>query len=218
MSTFKKAKVIMLPIDEKTELQKFGVSLRYKSNHVHNMVGIYQNLYIISDDEIKEGEICVHDFGMGYELYTMDSENCKSGVSNVHFKIIATTDNSLKICKTPVPLGNRFDEWANLPQPSQLFIEKYVSKYNKGNVITDVLVEYEAIGNWRHAEFVHTKDILKVNTKDNTITIKKIKDSWTKEEVAELFRKFHSYFDKKGDYTMYNLSEDSINEWIEKNL
>lgn len=53
MSTFKKCKVVMLPTKEKAELQKFGISLRYKFNRVNSMVGEYQHLYIISDDEIK---------------------------------------------------------------------------------------------------------------------------------------------------------------------
>lgn len=42
--SFKKCKVVMLPTNEKAELQKFGRSLRYKFNHVNYMVGEYQHL------------------------------------------------------------------------------------------------------------------------------------------------------------------------------
>ena len=86
------------------------------------------------------------------------------------------------------------DESLNLPQPSQQFIQKYIEEYNRGNIITDVLVEYELISNEEY--FLNTinpdenvpyfDENLKINSKDNTITIKKVKDNWNREEVDRL--------------------------------
>ena len=74
----------------------------------------------------------------------------------------------------------------NLPQPSQQFIQKYIEEYNnKGNIITDVLVEYEEGKSYSGNEGLIIKEWLKINPKDNTITIKKVKDSWTREEILD---------------------------------
>ena len=51
---------------------------------------------------------------------------------------------------------------------------------------------------------------LKVNSSDNTITIRKMKDSWSREEVVSLFREAINY---GKDYNG-NLSE----KWIEENI
>ena len=107
-------------------------------------------------------------------------------------EVLATTDTSL-----------------NLPQPSQQFIEKFVEEYNCNNIITDVLVEYnynpDLDNNW---DLTKTNDIFKFNTKkefndyvnsvktnpkDNTITIKKVKDSYSREEVIEFGNKVKEY-------------------------
>lgn len=52
-----------------------------------------KHIYITSDEEIKEGEAVIHNFGMGYELeIPCDSDNLKS---NTRSKIILTTDPDL---------------------------------------------------------------------------------------------------------------------------
>jgi hypothetical protein len=62
-----------------------------------------------------------------------------------------------------------------ISRPSQQFIE-YIEAYNKGEIITDVLVEYHSIINTRNTERYQVQT-LKMNPRDNTITIKKLKDS-----------------------------------------
>ena len=99
-----------------------------------------------------------------------------------------------------------------LPSLSQSFIEEYVSEYNKGNEIEEVMVEYEeyCINNIPKQD--HTcvnKDLrIKLNP-NNTINIKRVKDSYTKEEVIKLMvDSFNRGVDKKMlDQT-----------WIEDNL
>ena len=157
MSTFKKCKIVI----------KEGINP--KDSTVQ-----FWNLYIISDDEIKENNTHfynphsgqLHISGNHTDYIAINKNGCK--------KIIATTDVSL-----------------GLPQPSQQFIQKYVEEYNKGNIITDVLIEYELISNEEYFgntvnpdnDVPYFDEKLKINPKDNTITIKKVKDSWNREEI-----------------------------------
>ena len=108
---------------------------------------------------------CYGDFSGYYYKEKLDGRDTKCFCLNIVLseKIIATTDISL------------VKEY-NLPQPSQQFIQKYIEEYNKGNIITDVLVEYESDFN----SCFCTKDIcngnncpkkLKVNPKDNSLNI-----------------------------------------------
>ena len=103
-----------------------------------------QHLYIISDDEIKEDDWFIGD-NISIKQCTLNNGgniNFKggwySGSTNCK-KIIATTDTSLNY-ETPF-YGMDADN--NFPTPSQQFITKYIEEYNKGNIIADVLVEYE---------------------------------------------------------------------------
>ena len=106
----------------------------------------------------------------------------------------------------------------NLPQPSQQFIQKFVEEYNKGNIITDVLVEYELISNEEYFgntvnpddDVPYFDERLKINPKDNTITIKKVKDSYTKEEVENLI------YTAMKDRCYTTIAE--WKKWIEENL
>lgn len=214
MSTFKKAKVAMLPTEQKTngiickDITGQDRMINIKSDGVmehEDYVG--HHLYIISDDEIKEGDWCYNPASKS--IFKTDSRaphwfsECR--------KIIATTNNSLTEDRQKtafVVTGHP------LPQPSQQFIQKFVKEYNKGDVITDVLVEYEQKskgfinalkGNYNY------ENILKINLKDNTITIKKVKNSWNREEVIKLLRDAHL------DIVDGNYSK-GLNKWIEENL
>ena len=129
-----------------------------------------QHLYILSDEKIKEGDWCLN-------LDTNDIFKLgKYGVNNAK-KIIATTDTSL-----------------GLPLIPESFIKYYISEYNKGNIITDVEVEYEDNGeegwigdDYNGEPFWNEKLELKVNP-DNTINIYPIKNSWNREEFEIAIR------------------------------
>ena len=68
------------------------------------------------------------------------------------------------------------------------FTEKYIEEYNRGNVITDVLIEYELISNEEYFgstinpddDVPYFDEKLKINPKYNTITIKKVKDNYSR--------------------------------------
>jgi len=200
MEQFKRVKCILLDTqNDDFQFQLSGFNILTKDNG-----GKRKHLYIISDDEIKEGDWVMNDM---FKLFKADIQYITSPYRNEctnHKKIIATTDTSL-----------------GLPQPSQQFIEKYIESYNKGEVITDILVEYynpyeNLIGNKigsNVGNFELTKENsckLKINPKDNTITIKKLKDSWNREEVIELLTKLN--------HTLNIGSDRTFEEWIEENL
>lgn len=234
MEQFKRAQVIMLPTEEnRPNIWLKNNNILVYSNHItksnaYCSTGNWQgqHLYIISDDEIKEGDWFIHhSHGITTLLKAievkdriLDNEGtscCKSYCK----KIIATTDTSLKIeidgNKGDLLPDVSFD--INLPQPSQQFIEKYIEEYNKGNIITDILVEYEKINIGSYINIVKRNfiEIPKINSKDNTITIKKLKDSWNREELTQIL------FQLKKDIInnhQAQITNVDINDWINKNL
>ena len=241
MSTFKKAKVIMLPTNEKTNIINTNQGLLYNSN---DYIGINQHLYIISDDEIKEGDWFINDLNQIKKCTSRDTEgyidfeggfNTKPSSCK---KIIATTDTSLGnyIWKQTNKKAKPYNVQQNiettkkvfipLPQPSQQFIEKFIEEYNRGNVITDVLIEYELISNEEYFgntvnpddDVPYFDEKLKINPKNNTITIKKVKDSWNREEVIEFGNKVKEYCkDGWKEETLHRVFFE-WDKWVEENL
>lgn len=151
-------------------------------------------------------------------------------------KIIATTDPSLFTeienqcdgCKANLPLrGNihidgqsmgmacskrRYRDY--LPKPSIGFINEFVACYNAKTPITHVMVKYEDISLLPFNDYrlpIWRKCLpLKVNPKDNTITIRKVKDSWNREEVVELLHKCNKDLRLLAGFRLPN--------WIDQNL
>ena len=237
MSTFEKGKVVMLSTNEPS---KIGNLVTYQKRNLAKVIkeGInpknstvqFWNLYIISDDEIKlfdwiynNKENIVEQITSKTQLIFVLEENKENQTFK---KIIATTDSSLWR-----PSHKYASDVILLPQPSQQFIEKYIEEYNKGNVITDVLVEYELISNEEYFgntvnpddDVPYFDEKLKSNPKDDTITIKKVKDSYTREEhisnikkfSLELGSKIHCFLKEDGTLS---ISIQDVNKWIEENL
>ena len=201
MEQFKRAQVIMLPTGSNLEFPYIAQNVFNKQLTIVNSTFAIncelqsQHLYIISDDEIKEGDWFINLFNnvIVQAHNWIYVSTCK--------KIIATTDTSLTIdC-----IINK-NKVYHLPQPSQQFITKYIESYNKGEVINDVLVEYESSG------LHYFNEDLRINPKDNTIIIKKLKDSWNREEVIELMKKYCI------DIHRYTINSNDFNKWIEENL
>lgn len=202
------------------------------------------HLYIISNEEIKEGDWCYYlnslgggdiivqaykhsnDKRMLYDDETFDRQ-IGEGITPLKGeckKIIATTDTSLikecshLPCKT-YPKGL----FTYLPQIPQQFISLFIEGYNKDNIIEKVEVEYE---DKLHYENTIYKDVnkqtLKVS-KDNFIFIRrKEKKVFTREEVVtKCFKMQHDYpkFVKESYYTpnMREIAEWTDN-WIQQNL
>ena len=163
-----------------------------------------QHLYILSNDEIKEGESCYDEIEKRIII-----NQYKNQVSKQRFKVIATTDSSLQfaIDKSPYPM-----EIHLLPQIPQQFIEYFISEYNKNNVISKVLIKvnimnkgYDKIGDYPYQEC--TK--LKLNQNNEISILTEQKQNYSREEVIELLYKHtEDMFKSKMD----------LESWIKENL
>lgn len=235
---FKKCSVVMLPTNnEKAEncfIERFNYRLSFDKKYFtqeylkYNQAKAY-HLYILSDEKIKEGDwiFKANAFNDGRGMI----KQAEKGVTSERFsslgwlKIIATTDKSLTYY-LPEDI-NKIGAEHNLPQPSQDFIQKFIEEYNKGNVITEITVEYNMVmpqfnGDRTDGKIIdeislnpkdNTLSVIKINYSDNTINIKPIKDSWSREEVINLLKLQYNEF---AAYPMMNL--DLRDKWIEKNL
>ena len=157
------------------------------------------NLFITSDEEIKDGDWCILFDSFGH-LFTDSAQQyipSKGHVLNNGLcKVISSTDTIL-----------------NLPQPSQEFIQQYIKNYNEGNSITNVKVEYEDY--WIKAEYSLDVAYRPVINSDCTINIKPIKDSWSREEVESLIREWASFtVTGRGQWWKPN----DLDNWIKENL
>ena len=188
MENFKKAQVVMLPTNRDSNLFIGNLSNQLHWNYsVEKSKSVNQNLYIILEDKIEEGDWFYSDVsGLRQKQYK------KMQPTWYDKKIVATTDKSLTTdCKLN---KNKF---YYLPQPSQQFIEHYIENYNKREIIKNVLVEYieELSDNGSFSIInnpVNIKSILKINP-DNTINIKSVKESWNREEVIKFGNKVREY-------------------------
>lgn len=229
---FKKHSAIILPTDKATSItQSFTTKkLFYNNNqllaerHIQFEGAIPQHLYILSDEEIKKGNWIYNkdvgivkcltvekneseEFRFNYEFETKDEKCWLTDFLGRSFKVIASTDKSL-----------------GLPSPSDSFIKKYCELGD----INEVMVEYEekieceayyAYGGYD----CHWPCKCKVNLNvalDNTITIKKVKESWSKEEVIGLLNEMVDSI--RYDYSYPIKIRDDISnkkdKWIEENL
>ena len=128
--SFINANVVMLPTNQKTDGmickditgqdKIIAIKTKYLMAH-EDYVG--HHLYIISDDEIKEGDwfYNIHSKIVGRAKFNF-------GKDELAKKIIATTDSSLN----NLPEKPNFNSYMSfslgnpLPQPSQQFIQKFV--------------------------------------------------------------------------------------------
>ena len=211
----KEVQVHMLPTDEvsgvvykkdyKNGIVKLSVD-KYQESQYH--ISSSHHLYITTDEEIKEGDWCVHQGkvkqAIGEAIVSFANEHAK--------KIIATTDKSLTIVQERAG-ENVWSTW--LPQPSQAFIEHYC----KVGGLKEVEVEYElpAISykrgtNARNAERIVRNSIFGWKPKidsNNCITTHLIEEKmYSREEVIALINKH-----RKETYNGYSSSK-----WIKQNL
>lgn len=209
---FKKVKVVMLTANEKAKICLDYTKLTLHQTTLINCTQSWQHLYFLSDEEIKEGDYVIEDIG-GVVYGPIDRESI---VENPK-KIIATTDTSLRLTEIVKEDDSiEFPYITSLPQPSQSFIQKFVEEYNKGNVITEVMVEYEWNKTDKKIRQVEIfDDVLKINPKDNTITIRKIKDSWNRAEQTDVIEK---YLLMKEPDVYQRTKRSDIKKWIEQNL
>lgn len=103
-----------------------------------------------------------------------------------------------------------------LPQPSQGFIDKYISEYNSGNPITEVYVEYRI--NIATVDQDIQQLIPKLDPFHNTITIHPIKRVWNKQEVVNRMEKAYEQGEQSGLSDYNNCKFMTLEEVIENYL
>ena len=172
------------------------------------LTGKPHEIYIVSDDKINVGDWFIS--GATNKILQLGSNESSLKSDK---KIIATTDSSLK-----TKVQHDSDGFLNipLPQPTQSIIQKYIDEYNKGNVITDVMVEYEelTVPDMIIEGADKFVDALKVNY-DRTINI-----VWAKDESEKDILDFGRYILQltnnviKKDTRMKPLDEESGEELL----
>jgi len=236
---FKKVKVVILESNHKAEnklildvvFNTLKIVTRNNSGNKIFDTNIYddnykfQDLYFFIDDKIKEG-----DWYLNFDIYgkcgppikanyERTNEFSSKPYSNYCKKIIATTDLNLGVVKYTQG-GNVINAGipVKYPQPSKLFLNKYIEMYNKDTPILECLIEYEV-----RTDFKDMADAidgpaykLKINSK-NEIIIKKQKDSFIRKEVIEFAEKYARMVQEKpiqlnAYKTIHNI------KWIENNL
>ncbi len=159
-----------------------------------------QHLYITSNDEIKKGDWFLLIGNNGKKDYKtllqchsvagdMIYTKCYPHFSTVSwnkkqcFKILRTTNKSTNInIGFPNEIIKEFK--LNLPEPSKEFVQSFIESYNKGEAITDVLVEVEC-GQCTEFGYVNSCRTscngkffqLKISN-DNTVNVVNKNESW----------------------------------------
>lgn len=197
--SFKKSKVVMLPTNKK------AISPIYKNVGGGNLLNPQtyiipkdddwfegQHIYFLSNEPIKKNDWCINN--ENNVIFRCQAEDEAKWLNNFislcsgFNKIIATTDDSLRTPydgKTPVS-----ENWNGylLPKPSKSFIQIYIDSFNQKNQINEVNVEYNYIKLMppHDVYFEEVSTDLKVNSKNNTITIQKINKVYSQKEVDDL--------------------------------
>jgi hypothetical protein len=204
MPIFKNSRIIRLPIKERAEnciisddiKDRLSFSVGYLTQAYLNEAYLTAyHMHIISDDKkFKEGDWYIDDTNTIRQSVTSDKDYWSRRPD--YKKIIASTDSSL-----------------DLPKISKSFIEKYISEYNKHNIIGKVLIEYNTSDDNMdgYVSMFGGKEIgVTLNVKDNCVIIKILKNNYNRDEVIELCKKaiiagsFSSTFD--------------FDDWVEKNI
>ena len=231
---WKNSHVVMLPTNQAQNednntiyLNNFSKELILGWRNARSTNQTVQHLYITSDEEIKEDDWVILNYRIGKSIdkalpaclknafHNADFWNAENKTQNLGNKpIIATTDTSLRRMGddgiVDIALGL---EISYIPES---FIKYFIEEYNKGNVITKVMVEYNyELSNDEDEQGNLIPDIyLKLNS-DNTINIKPIKNSWNREEHIANIKAFAKEFVANTD-TAYK--QAVIDKWIENNL
>lgn len=204
----------MLPTNKKAKIGLRNGYIIYRNDVPFTSYGNAnpQYLYIISDEKIKKGDWYIHKQNGNLRVLQHNTNNLPMDAK----KIIAATDVSLNQINK-----SAFDRTKDkvFLQPTKEFIQNYVDEYNKGNIITNVMVECEeyAVGNYGMSLDGEPTIVerIKINP-DNTIIIKRLKDKFTFEEVELILSQF--ICEECPEYSFKGNGGTYIHKWIEENL
>lgn len=149
--SYEECQCVMLPTDKASKLYIAGNNLFNYEKERENGIGNCQNqhLYILSSEEIKEGDWCLtglkivrqcNGFTYSQNGKTLNGYTFNDGTADTFSsckKIIATTDILLT---DYVKVEGGFGSYNKLPRPSDDFLKAFVKTEGK---INELLVEYE---------------------------------------------------------------------------
>ncbi|HWY09696.1 MAG TPA: hypothetical protein VN026_00150 [Bacteroidia bacterium] len=177
-----------------------------------------QDLYVVSGEEVK-----VDDWGIGYATgfkgkgakhFLFKHDDSKMAKLNAicagNRKVIATT-TELEVKEKRYLIPDEPFEYFELPKLPQDFIEKYIKEWNDGNVIKEVLLEYESNVLMEDGDDLSEMWQLKLNP-DNTVIVHLVTEEkkYTRTEVKALFDK--ATYELSAMY-----SKEEKDKWFNKN-
>lgn len=219
MKKFKKVQLdILTVVREKSNKNQLAFNRKRLTSYIANTDRFpyckFQELYITSDDKIEYGDWCLTD----KTIHQYENEGFPPKGAR---KIIATTNSSLQY-HTDYHGKVTTDETKKcyghkLACPPEKFVIEYVACYNKGEIMTEAMVEYTTIKSVEldanSKEMWNFTDIFKVDPENNTINIKKVKDNWSREEVELALHTMHISIHGGGF-----VNTEEVNNWIKENL
>lgn len=225
----KELQVVMLPTEKASEGQLFVWNdTGNESVHIYSDMGatqfnngsdltIAQHLYLVSDEEIKEGD--------WYYVKNIRVNEVRKALvdkpiySNGMFKkVIATTDTSLKTCQCKKVDYHKMSCKIKyqLPQIPQSFIEEFVKANGK---IDKVMVHYNAVQAMCQHGDTYVQKSIKLTDNNEVIIIPPVtsEKTYTREEVAKLLWDIRNFYHETRDYP-FRMVRAPFKIWIDENL
>ena len=203
----------MLPTEDKQHAiikKNTGILLKQTINLEYS--GIKHQLYFTTDEEINLGDKVLNT--VTGEIYSAELDDIDDfrendpefGYTDFNKKIIATTDPKIYIT-----IGEHYNAYnKELPQIPQDFIKAYCEQGGIDEV--DVEYEYHKVWDKRTEELLEKYLLLKVDTKDNTITTHSIVEKmYSKDDMKKMW--IHL-----GEQGWGDSSGEGFDQWIKENL
>jgi hypothetical protein len=227
---WKECKCVLIPADNSAILEPISPRrMEMRMNNIKSDRHRACHLHIISDEHINNNDWCYSEVD---KCVYQENNSERANACNYIWKVLAATDTLLIV---PVPyITGRVGIDNVLPQIPESFLLLYIQEYNKGNIITNVTVEYEDVccdirvnGGLHSPDCCHNSIIqLKVNPKDNTINIKLPKKNYTREEyinnmyllLEDCFLDIRNNIDKVKLVDKSTYCKQIVDSWTKINL
>jgi hypothetical protein len=162
-------------------------------------------LYFVTHDKVEEGD---------YYLDTLIPNNSRIRIKNDKGRVVKNSPSYYE-SKFVKKIVASTDDSLGLSKPTQKFIEKFVSKYNKGNIIDEVMIDF------MFEKLYVLADKIKTNSKKE-IAISRIKDTWTMDELPiDILQNMIKYCEEQQIYDKLGRHNDfyyKAKKWVENNL
>lgn len=148
----KKCKVVMLPTEKASTITTHSSNgclyITGSKPRLANFVSLTnQHLYLISDDEIKEGDWFYNEMNKIVVKATNRYSEMKNPIP--HKKVIASTDELLDFCGCGGRLNDKNETYHKMGCRNKYYLpqipESFIKAYAEANGIDEVMVEFDKI-------------------------------------------------------------------------